>query len=102
MKKFCNWLKWTFKVIITPSCWLQNQEYSELWDKGLLHEMQNNKFVVEADGYYAEIGTLTVWVANHPYASFTPYGGVKVRPSRKTILMAYDQLIKDSLGETKS
>jgi hypothetical protein len=40
--------------------------------------------------YHTHIGGITLWIANHPYASFaTKVGGNKIRPHRRTILWAY-------------
>ena len=44
----------------------------------------------------ARIGDQVVWIANHPFASFTPYDPkIEVRPKRITILRAGDLLEKD-------
>lgn len=87
------------RVATTPSCWLQNHPYSKAWDKALIRLMSENKFQA-IDSYTARIGDKELWVGNHPYSSFTPWrsGIVEVRPSRATILMAWDKLTEDTLS----
>lgn len=91
MSSIRAWLK----VIFTPSCWLQNNVYSETWDKKLNQLMAIRDFDV-IDEYHAKIGGYTVWIKNHPYASFSPVGPIiNVRPRRSTILMAGEKVIND-------
>jgi hypothetical protein len=80
------------RVLFTPSCWIQNESYNAVWDFKLNALMKSHRFT-NWDGYTARIGEIEVWVANHPYASFS-YGGS--RPSRATILKAHDKLIIDA------
>lgn len=87
-------LKYFIKVILTPTCWLQNESYSEAWDELLLKLMEEHKFI-HINQYVAKIGNVTVWIENHPYASFTFFNIVKCRPSRRTILMAHKKLMQD-------
>lgn len=85
------------RVLFTPRCWIQSGKYSAEWDKALNNLMTTDNF----DWYCerrASIGGVHIWVDNHPYASFTiQLKGVEVRPSRRTVLKAYDKLIKDTL-----
>ncbi len=92
-------MKYWFKVLFTPSCWLQLQSYSPVWDAQLRHLLDSGeKFSnLSPTGCSAKIGKHEVWIENHPYASFTPYQGLKYRPSRATILRAMDHLVKDVL-----
>ncbi len=84
-----------FRVLFTPSCWFQNYEYSEVWDKQLNELMKKEKFKY-VFGYSAILGYYTIWIGNHPYASFTmKVGPYEVRPKRSTILNAMDKLQKD-------
>lgn len=96
-----------FKVLVTPSCWLQHSLYSREYDKKLRRLIATDKFEIVSE-YVAIIGGISVWIANHPYASFETYcrrdsqrgvGIPKVRPSRRTIFKAFDKLVSDSLGE---
>lgn len=97
-------MKYWLKVLFTPSCWIQNYDYSQLWDAQLRALLvSGEKFVVvSANDYTANIGNYVVWIKNHPYASFKPYGaGGSCRPSRATILRAMDHLVKDVLEAQK-
>ncbi len=96
-------MKYWLKVLLTPNCWLQLQDYSPVWDAQLRHLLDSGvKFGdVSHTGCSAKIGKYEVWIENHPYASFTPYQGLKFRPSRATILRAMDHLVKDVLEVQK-
>lgn len=94
LNKLINKVTLFLRVLITPSCWIQNETYSEVWDSKLNSLMETNSFALKNE-YCAEIGGICVWIANHPYASFAVKG---VRPSRSTILKAYDKLMLDYLN----
>jgi hypothetical protein len=78
------------RVIFTPSCWIQNNPYCAAWDAELKRLVETEKFVF-LNRHHAKIGKHTVWIANHPYASFS-VDGCDIRPSRSTILRAMDKL----------
>lgn len=82
-----------FRVLFTPSCWVQNESYNASWDAALNQLMKEHKFT-NASIYEANLGTNRIWITNHPYASFVcPI--TKSRPKRITILSAMDKLVKD-------
>lgn len=87
------------KVLVNPAIWSQNHPYSKRWENVLLSLMARHKFIAHPTipDKMAQIGGVTVWIGNHPYASFTPYAPVflLVRPSRAVILMAMEKLIQD-------
>lgn len=87
------------RVLLTPGCWLQNGKYSAQWDTVLREALKLHRFT-EINAFRATLGPYQVWVANHPYASFTP-PLTTARPSRRTILMAHDKLIADLLEEER-
>lgn len=93
------WLKYTIKVLITPSCWIRNYRTSKIWDKQFLKLLEENNWE-RTSVYTAYIGSEEVWISNHPYASFFPYrpAGGGALPSRKTVLYAMDRLVQDLLG----
>jgi len=96
------------KVLFTPSCWLQNNSYSAGWNMELKMLMNENKFEDLGSGV-VRLGGVVIWANNHPYASFNTWTSLlhkhetgleyddDVRPSRVTILKAWDQL-KDDCG----
>lgn len=81
------------KVILSPSYWIMNDSYSKVWDNELTRLMSEHKFT-KLSTHTAYLGDVCIWVGNHPYASFTPYGA-NIRPSRLTIMRAYEKLIED-------
>lgn len=85
-----------FKVLTTPSCWPQNESYSTFWNAKLNMLLDTEEFT-DITQHTAKLGNTTVWIANHPYASFTPRNSIcsfPVRPSRRTILKAHDKLMR--------
>ena len=96
------------QFIFKPSYWLIQNDYSADWDRILNNLLDNHRFT-EIDRFTAKLGNRTVWMANHPYASFTPYRSIQeildgkpklpeVRPSRLTIQRAYRQFTEDRLA----
>jgi hypothetical protein len=87
-------LKEILIVILHPSTWAQEYRYSEVWDTALNHFMETEKFK-DIGEHTATIGGVVIWIANHPYASFSTYGKFHVRPKRATILRARKKLMND-------
>ena len=80
------------RVLLTPSCWLTNDPYDEEWDRALRDLMAKHRFRNRSE-YTAHLGPLEIWVANHPFASMSPYRPTaSIRPKRITILQAMDKL----------
>lgn len=94
------WMKYTIKVLITPSCWIRNYQTSKNWDKKFLKLLEENKWG-SPDQYTACLGDIVIWIANYPYASFNPCStaGLRVLPSRKTAMYARERLEQDLLGD---
>jgi hypothetical protein len=84
------------RVICTPSCWIQIHPFSAEWDRQLNQLMREHRFK-NVGSHTATIGAFTVWIENHPNASFAPHNMnvLSVRPLRATILKAYDKLAYD-------
>jgi len=87
-----------FRVLFTPRCWTQLHPYSKAWDAHLSKLIETHDFV-NVGQHTAEIDGILVWIANHPYGSFHPYGHtedkeIRVRAKRSTILRADDKLIR--------
>lgn len=74
--------------LFRPSYWLMNSEYSKTLDDELIKALKTEEFT-NISYYYADIGGMNLWIANHPYGSFTWYG---LRPSRRTIYEANKKL----------
>jgi hypothetical protein len=84
-----------FRILFTPQCWFQNNPFSREWDRRLNALMRDHKFK-RVSKHSAQLGPAVMWVANHPYASFSPEGA-EVRPRRATVLKAMDKLLVDTL-----
>lgn len=95
MRRKSKW--WTLRALLKPSCWLQNHHYSKWWDEELTRLIGSERLDV-AGRCTAKIASRTVWISNHPYASFTPYEDAtpEVRPKRSTILWAWSCLEADA------
>lgn len=78
-----------------PGYHTMNNPVSMEWDKQLNELMDKHKFE-RINTCMAKIGGVTVWVANHPYASFTPMDKTQlpssIRPRRMTIYRAWKKL----------
>ncbi len=90
-------MKYWLKALFTPGCWLQLQSYNKCWDEELTRLLDSGEKFKNVSTHTANIGGYIVWIANHPYGSFTPnHAFIKeFRPSRATILRAMDHLVKD-------
>ena len=95
------WLKNVLFILLHPNYWLMLDNFNKNYDDYLNRLMDENKFELVSE-YEAKIGPLTLWIANHPYRSFTPHPAKSskspfrgYRPSRMTIRKAYKKLISD-------
>mgnify|MGYP001769164340 CR=1 FL=1 len=87
------------RVFLTQLCWFQNCPYSKEWDNKLNDLLKTENFIIVQEGYKVRLNEYIIWVANHPYNSFTIIlCGYEVRPKRITILKAMDKLQKDMLN----
>jgi hypothetical protein len=92
-----------FTIWMNPSYWFMNDRFNSKWDK-LLNELMDTYEFTNIDEHTAMLGDTMVWIANHPYASFTFYGDntnphrlvlTDKRPSRYTIFKAKRKLDAD-------
>jgi hypothetical protein len=84
--------------VLAPSWWIQIKPYSAAWDKRLTWLLDSGYRFNGVTEYNARIGDHEVWIANHPYGSFTFNG---VRPRRVTMLRAYRMLTEDMMRATE-
>jgi hypothetical protein len=99
-----NKIKYWFKSL-HPSYWVQVGTYNSEWDKWLNEAMDKDKFVIISE-FQASISGVTIWIANHPYGSFTPFSFKTTilpvnspRPKRSTIARAWEKLTNDALDD---
>lgn len=86
-------LKYLVRVLLTPTCWIRNERTNNVWDRELNQLMEKYDFQ-PITGYTARLGPVELWVANHPYASFTLRNQTFL-PKRTTVLRAYDKYVAD-------
>ena len=88
-------LKTILRILTTPSCWQRNHRTDHNWDRTLNALLDQHEFT-NIDRHTARLGGKLIWIANHPYDSFTPYsheaGSPPILPSRETAFRAYDKL----------
>lgn len=93
----------SLKFIFKPLYWFLSYKYSREWDEKLSQLIEDNYCFEEITHYTAKINGITVWVSNHPYASFYIYNPeIRVRPSRLTIERAHRHLIKSIIKNNES
>lgn len=83
--------------LLNPKYWIMNNPLCKEWDADLLELMEKYKFELSSR-FRARLGSQIIWIANHPYASFSPAFGfkdMKIRPKRSTIIKAREKLIRD-------
>lgn len=77
---------------------MRTYSYSAELDRQLNALMDEHTFV-PLSAYRAQLGPVTFWVANHPYASFRIVAGitdtVDLLPSRATVFRAHDKYLHD-------
>lgn len=95
----CYWLaRWLFGLLV-PLYWIQNTSYDEAWDLECRRLLDQGTKIKRGAGYTASFGNHTLWVTNHPYASFTKYNGIRAvsgMPSRLTRYRMMRRLIKSN------
>lgn len=90
--------KWKLLALITPTCWITvGGPFNRNFDKWLNDCIDKKLPFENVRECSAKIGGVELWIENHPYASFTPYGERRelVRPSRATRLRAHHHLMKE-------
>lgn len=104
MKDFRTFLD-ILVIVFNPKYWGMNYSYNYRWDIELNRLMENNNFVFKSK-HESMLGGITMWVENHPYASFTMpkknnqhiFDFAGGRPSRLTIIRAKRKWKYDLLG----
>lgn len=89
-------------VLVSPGYWVSIYPYNKQVDKILLKLLEEGTCFTNITTYTAKFGPYTLWIENHPAASFSIYSSstaskVSVLPSRYTRKKLMDKLIEDSL-----
>ena len=74
-----------------------NCSYNEQWDRALQESVHEGP-IVRISEYKVIVGVMEIWVGNHPYGFATPYRGIDVRPSRRTIEMFTEKLLEHDIN----
>jgi len=93
MKDKTRWLLESMK----PRYWHPLPRFSAEWDQEL-NSLLDKGLSFESGYSTSKLGVQSIWIANHPYASFSPYNDPRfgtVRPRRRTIVRAWEKLEKD-------
>lgn len=89
-------------ILFHPSLWNQNYPTNMEWDAKLNALMEENEFI-RTGSHTASIGGISLWVSNHPYASFNPIleGGaeLKILPAKMTRVKAGKALLSCDLAQ---
>ncbi len=94
-----NKLLENLNILIRPWYWSRLAPINWVWD-AKLNELLDECEFSNVEQHTAKIGGYTLWIANHPYNSFYPYGfhgGYDPLPSRKTVYRAYQKLKRHGL-----
>jgi hypothetical protein len=78
------------KILFSPSYWLMINSYSRALDDRLINAMERGEPMLNVTSHHCEFDGLKLWIANHPYGSFT---FTEMRPSRLTVMRLSDYLI---------
>ena len=96
MKDFLRNLQFIFR----PKFWTMRCQYDKDWDVEFNRLLDEHTFSGIGE-CTAKLGDTKIWVANHPYTSFSPSSLPPIdsssRPSRLTILRAKKQFDRDKL-----
>jgi len=84
-------------VLFNPKYWIRLYPYNSQIDKMLLRKMQFYPFVKE-NKYTVKLDNINLWIANHPYASFTvQIGETEYSPARRTVHKLWEKFAKEIL-----
>lgn len=89
-----EWIFYTLRCIITPSCWIRNYETSSQWSVELNDILNNNpKFEgfksIFGYPYSIELNGVSIWISNYPYACCNKCIE-QTLPSRKLVFKFFD------------
>jgi hypothetical protein len=85
-----NW-----KYIFDTRFWIMNYRYDKRVDEIMIELLRDYDFE-NISGHTAMLGGFVIWTSNYPYASMTLHD-CNLRPSRRTIELAYRKLNNDKL-----
>ena len=71
-------------VLTHPACWIRQDTYSKEYEDWCLDRAVNGTFT-NYNGFTVKLDDRTIWIANHPYASWdlrVNNSNISIRPGR--------------------
>lgn len=100
MNKFLYWVSAVVFGLLTPSMWLRNHSTDQALDEWFRECLSAGVHFTNIGSCTARLKGVTVWIANHPYASFTVDGSGL--PSRLTVYRLQKLLMRSRVEQFKS
>jgi hypothetical protein len=98
-----EWIFYTLRCIITPSCWMRIYRASSQWSVELNDMLNNNPKFEEFESYYAiKLNGQSIWIANYPYACCNKSIETLIIPSRKVVFKFFDIMNDEKLNTIKN
>lgn len=88
-------IKDVWLVFRHPTCWVRCEPTCKTWDAYLRSLIGRYQFS-EIKQHTAQLGPVTLWISNHPYASFTPELKFYPVPSRATAIRLGKKLRRET------
>lgn len=100
MNKFLYWVSAVVFGLLTPSMWLRNHRTDQALDEWFRECLSEGVHFTNIGRCTARLKGVEVWIANHPYASFTVDGSGL--PSRLTVYRLQKLLMRSRVEQFKS
>ena len=100
MNKFLYWVSAVVFGLLTPAMWLRNHTTDQALDEWFRECLSEGVHFTNIGRCTARLKGIEVWIANHPYASFT-VGGSGL-PSRLTVYRLQKLLMRSRVEQFKS
>lgn len=100
MNKFLYWVSAVVFGLLTPSMWIRNKVTDQALDEWFRECLSEGVYFTHISIYTARLKGVEVWIANHPYASFTVDGSGL--PSRLTVYRLQKLLMRSRVEQFKS
>lgn len=100
MDKFLYWISAVLFGLLTPTMWIRIHPTDQALDEWFRECLSEGVYFTHIDRCTARLKGVEVWIANHPYASFT-VGGSGL-PSRLTVYRLQKLLMRSRVEQFKS
>ena len=84
--------------------WYQQNQYNEVYDEWCREQIKSGCAFTDVTEYTAKLSGVTIWIKNHPFASFSIYDRKlpKYRPSRYVMFLMHTKLKKHLIAREKA